>query len=71
MGSRIQLRMNLDRQQVLDAEEREKQQQQQRQQQQQQSQSIAMPSSYHSAEVPPKVIQVGPEHRHAFVLSQR
>jgi len=57
MGSRTQLRMNLDRQQVLDQEEREKQIQHQRQQQQQQSDSIAMPSSYHSAEVPPKVIQ--------------
>ena len=57
MGSRTQLRRNLERQQVLEHEEREKQQAQARQSQQQ-SQTIAMPTSYHSTEVPPKVLQV-------------
>ncbi|KAL8622059.1 hypothetical protein ACOMHN_056544 [Nucella lapillus] len=62
MGSRTQLRQNLDRQQVLDQEEREKQQARARQQQQ--SQTIAMPTNYHSAEVPPKVLQVKTQLQH-------
>ncbi|XP_076468655.1 microphthalmia-associated transcription factor-like isoform X2 [Babylonia areolata] len=62
MGSRTQLRQTLERQQVLDLEEREKRQAHARQQQQ--SQNIAMPASYHSAEVPPKVLQVKTELQH-------
>ena len=58
MGSRTQLRRNLERQQVLEHEEREEREKEQARQHQHQSQNITMPTAFQSTEVPPKVLQV-------------
>ncbi|KAK7102929.1 microphthalmia-associated transcription factor-like isoform X2 [Littorina saxatilis] len=77
MGTRTQLRQNLERQHMLESEEREKQQAQAARQSQQQSQSatIAMPTSFHQSEVPPKVLQNGVqtrlEHPTKYHLNQK